>query len=57
LYNLYLNRLSSLGYSKFNWSIGEQQTFQLKKWSCKKSRISDIANKNNKKYSGDRYAK
>lgn len=55
--NLCINRLCNLGYTQFNWSIGEQQQFEMPLWSNETDLLKDIELKNTGKYSGDIYAK
>lgn len=55
--NLCLKRLCDLGYTQFNWSIGEQQQFKMPIWSNETDLLKDIQLKNTKKYSGDIYAR
>jgi len=55
--NLCLKRLDELGYSQFNWSLGENQVFEMPVWSTKAELLTDIQLKNTHKYSGDIYAK
>jgi len=55
--NLCLNRLSELGYTQFNWSIGEKQKFEIPVWGSVDDLLKDIEAKNSNRYSGDIYAK
>lgn len=55
--NLCLKRLCDLGYTQFNWSIGEQQQFEMQVWGSETDLLKDIELKNTGKYSGDIYTR
>jgi len=55
--NLCINRLCALGYTQFNWSLGEKQQFEMANWGNEVDLLEDINLKNEGKYSGDIYAK
>lgn len=54
---LCLEELKRLGFKNFNWSKGEQQQFKMDNWFGVDLLLKDINKNNDKKFSGDIYAK